>query len=422
MQVKLPYGRHYISFAIPDQNLMGTLSIPDNLTVNNDNVKLVEDAINNPLGTPSMADIIKKKTAQNAVVVVNDITRPTPYKDMLPPLLQAIEKGGIKRDNIKLLIATGIHRPHTEAENLAIFGPDICADYHIENHNCDDNLVSLGYLSNGMELVVNGNLAKTDLLVTTGMVGLHYFAGYSGGRKSILPGLASRKLIEANHKMMNDKRACLGNYEDNPVSDIMLEAASKAGVDFTLNVVTASKKSIAFAAAGDIFEAWMKAVKYCEAISVVNIKEKADIVIAGCGGYPKDINMYQSQKALDAAVLSVKEGGTIILVAECSEGMGEETFCKWIEEASCPQDIVDRFNNSFELGGHKAFAICRVLEKAGIMLYSGLPTELVGKMYMSPVKSVDEAISKALEIHGKKASILFMPEAPRIGIKSGPVV
>ncbi|MCX5781028.1 MAG: nickel-dependent lactate racemase, partial [Firmicutes bacterium] len=318
---------------------------------------------------------------------------------------------------ITLIIATGIHRQHTLIDNLTVFGEDICRKYRIVNHSCDDNLVSLGLLSNGLDLVINRTVAEADLLVTVGVVGLHYFAGYSGGRKSILPGVAARSVIEANHKMMSDKRARLGNYEDNPVSSLMLEAARAVGVDFILNVVTSSKYDIAFCAAGDVEAAWLEAVHFCEKMNTVKINQSADIVIAGCGGYPKDINMYQAQKALDSALLAVKTGGTIILVAECREGLGEATFQKWIENSDCPQDIVDRFNSHFELGGHKAYAICRVLDQAQIMLRSELPDRVVESLFMTPVHNLEEALNQAIKHHGPEASIIIMPEASKIAVK-----
>lgn len=421
LKTKIAYGKQYIEIFIPDDKLNDVLHSPDHL-IKGSNEEIVGKALQNPLSTAKLPQLIKEKNAGNAVIIVNDVTRPTPYQFILPPLLEEIEVGGIKPEDIKIIIATGIHRANTDAENINIFGTDICSRYTVESHNCDVNLTSLGYLSNGMELSINRTVAEADLLVTTGLVGLHYFAGYSGGRKSILPGVASRRLIEANHQMMSDARACLGNYQDNPVNDIMLEAARRVEVDFTINVVTAGKNTIAFAAAGDIYEAWINAVKYCEASSVIAIENKADIVIAGCGGYPKDINMYQAQKALDAAVLAVKDGGCIILLAECSEGLGEETFAAWINEATCPQDINERFFKHFELGGHKAYAICRILEKAEIILYSSLDDETVKKLYMTPVHDIEKAIKLALERQGSQARILLIPEAPKLGIKINTVV
>ncbi len=416
MIIKMAYGKEQIEIKLSDRNILQIVEPPPVSTAF-DSREVLNKALANPVYTKNLPEIIYEKKAANAVIVVNDITRPTPYQLILPPILRELEDAGIPAENIILLVALGIHRPHTAEENRIIFGDAICSKYRIENHNCDENLVSLGHLSNGMELVINQTVADADLLITTGLVNLHYFAGYSGGRKSILPGVAGRGLIESNHKMMSDERACLGNYSSNPVSDIMLEAARKVGVDYIVNVVTAGKDEILFAAAGDVYEAWLLCVKYCEKHNVVSIKQPADIVIAGCGGYPKDINMYQSQKALDSASLAVKEGGSIILLAECSEGLGEETFEEWIRQANTPEDIVERFYNNFELGGHKAYAICRTLRKADVILVSSLSQSMVVDMFLQYAESLEEALRIAYMKHGDNPSIIIMPEASKTGIQ-----
>jgi len=416
MKIDLAYGKKYLPLDLVQDKVIGLIEAPKSSS-DMTGQELIENALHNPIGTATLSEIIKKKSARNAVIIVNDITRPTPNTLMLPPLLEQIESAGISPQEITLIVATGIHRNHSSADNQAVFGKDICRRYKIINHNCDDNLSFLGTLSNGMDLIINKVAAEADLLVTTGVVGLHYFAGYSGGRKSILPGIAARQVIEANHKMMNDKRARLGNYEDNPVSDLMIEAARKAGVDFILNVVIHSKSNIAFCAAGDVQEAWLEAVKFCEKLNTIKIEKPADIVIASCGGYPKDINMYQAQKALDSAVLAVKPGGTIILTAECSEGLGEEKFKEWLDNSNCPQDIINRFHTRFELGGHKAFAICRILDQAEILLISELPKSIVVNMFMTPVASLEEAVRIARDKHGLDADIIVIPEAPKVAVK-----
>ena len=416
MQKSLDYGKRQIVIEIPAEQLIAELHA-NAFELSSNPAALIEEALANPIGSAKLSSIINIKKPKNAVIVVNDITRPTPYQYLLPPLLKELETAGIPASEITLLIALGIHRPHTIDDNLLIFGEKICRKYRIENHDCDHNLVTLGTLANGMNLEINRTAAEADLLIATGLVGLHYFAGYSGGRKSILPGIAARSLIEANHKMMNNPLAHLGNYENNPVSDIMVEAAQKVGVDFILNVVTASHQDIVYCTAGDVYEAWLDAVKFCEKLNVVECETKADIVIASCGGYPKDINMYQAQKAMDAAALAVKPGGTIILLAECSEGLGEDVFEKWIHEAKSRQDIVDRFHSHFELGGHKAFAICRTLDLADIYLLSDLPDQTVKDLFLQPVHSIEEAMERAIRKSGKEASIILMPEAPKIAVK-----
>lgn len=414
--IELAYGDKHIAWELPKKYPCSIIT-PKHFDAPQGGQELVQQAMANPIQSPALDHIIKQKQARNAVIIVNDITRPTPYDLILPPLLAEIEGAGISRANITLIVATGIHRGHLEEDNLAIFGNDICRNYRIENHDCDNNLISLGKLSNGMDLIVNKTVAEADLLVTTGVVSMHYFAGYSGGRKSILPGISARPTIEANHKMMNDPRARLGNYEDNPVSDLMIEAARKIGVDYILNVVLHGHHDIACCAAGDVEAAWLEAVRCCEQMNVIEIEAAADIVIASCGGYPKDINMYQAQKALDAAILAVKPGGTIILLAECREGLGEETFAEWIEQASCREDIIKRFHHKFELGGHKAFAICRILESAEVLLLSNLADEKVENLFLSPIHSLEEGIQKALDKHGENASMIIMPEACKIAVK-----
>ena len=274
---------------------------------------------------------------------------------MLPRCWRPSKLKGLPPKHIKLVIALGIHRPHTLEENRQIFGPEICARYQVINHNCDDTLISLGRLSNGWELVINREVAEADLLVATGVVELHYFAGWSGGRKSILPGVASRSLIEANHRMMDNPKACLGNDSDNPVNDLMLEAARMTGLDFILNVVTAGKDEIVYAAAGDFYLAWMEAVKYAEGRNVVYIDQPADVVIASCGGFPNDINAYQAQGP-GCGCSSSQAGRHHYLRAECREGLGEETFAEWIKSA-LPQRHRKRFYEAFELGVIRLFAI-----------------------------------------------------------------
>ncbi|MDR1616964.1 MAG: nickel-dependent lactate racemase [Syntrophomonadaceae bacterium] len=414
--IKLAFGHEFYDLEIEEKNFRGILKT-NPPRIDTDNRELIKEAVLNPVGTPRLKDLAEMKKARSAVIIVNDITRPTPYYAMLPPLLEELRQAGLRNGDIKLVVALGIHRPHSEDENRRIFGDEIVCEYEILNHNCDADLTTVGVLSNGMRLEINRTAAEADLLITTGMVELHYFAGYSGGRKSILPGIASRRLIEANHKMMDNPKARIGNYKDNPVNDIMLEAAGKAGIDFILNVVMSSREQIGLAAAGDFRRAWLKAVAFCEEQNVITIEKPADVVIASAGGYPKDINMYQAQKSLDAALVAVKKGGTVVLLAECGEGLGEAAFARWIEEAASPEDINRRFYQHFELGGHKAFAICKALEHCQVILVSKLNKRLTEKMFMEAEDNLQAAYEKALRRQGEQAGVYIIPEAPKLGIK-----
>ncbi|HEX3032460.1 MAG TPA: nickel-dependent lactate racemase, partial [Bacillota bacterium] len=355
------------------------------------------------------------KQPARVAIVVNDITRPTPYDLMLPPLLEELREAGLKADQITLVVATGSHRAHTPEENRRSFGTEVAENYRIISHDCNaPDLVAVGKLGDGTELIINKEVAQADMVITTGLITLHYIAGFSGGRKSILPGVAARHLIQQSHAMMVDPRARTGNYPDNPVHLRMLEAARLAGVDFILNVVTNEQKQIVEVVAGEVEQAWLKGVEVCARLNMLNLKEPADVAIACAGGAPKDINLYQAQKAMDAAAAAVRPGGTIILVAKCPEGLGEHTFERWLDEATCLQDIFDHFDRGFELGGHKAFAIAQVLRDKEVVLVSDLGREVTAKLYMTYAPDLEWAIHYVNRKHGTQYSCYVMPQAGMI--------
>lgn len=410
------YGKEIIEFNVPDHSICGVIT-RETPQPSGEPAELVREALKNPIGTPRLKDMLKIRQPQSVVVVVNDITRPTPYHAILAPLFEEIEEAGVKPERVTLLVATGIHRPHSDEENRRIYGGEIVDRCRVVNHNPDKELKSFGLLKNGSELLVNRTAAEADFLITTGLIGLHYFAGYSGGRKSIVPGIAGRTTIEASHAMMADPRAELGNINNNPVHEVLEEAALRVGVDFIVNVITDDEKQVIAAVSGHVVEAWRAGVTLCERFSICTIPEPAGIVVAGCGGHPKDINLYQAQKALDAVAGAVRPGGVIVLAARCEEGLGEETFARWVSEANSIHDIFDRFGRKFELGGHKAYAIARLRQKARLVLVSDLEPELARRCFMEPFNDMDQAIDYARSLMGKDESILVVPEAPSLAVR-----
>ena len=410
MKVELKFGEGVVTGDINKENILMEVG-PKTADGLENPLEAVEKALENPIGTGAIYEIVKEKKPQKVVLVVNDVTRPTPYKYMLPPLMKELEGAGLKDDQITLMVATGIHRANTDQENRQTLTSEIVDRYRVVSHNPDENLVSLGKMSDGTELSINREVAEADMVITTGLIGLHYFAGYSGGRKSILPGVAARELITANHAMMTDPRAATGSYKENPVHWIMLEAARMAGVDFILNVVTNADKEIVSVVAGDVEEAWLEGVRFCEETSVVKLAQQADVVIAGAGGHPKDINLYQAQKALENAASAVRPGGTIILVSKCGEGYGEDVFEKWIKEAKVLQDIFDRFDRHFILGGHKAFAIARVLKEKDVILVSDMSRDDVEQLFFSYAGSLQEALDRVKEKYKGDFTAFIMPQA-----------
>ena len=407
--MKLKYGKEEIRLPIEDKNIIKILNLEKQEVLLNPENKLRE-LLKNPIGCSSLRELIFQKKASKILIIVNDITRPTPYEIILPPLLDELRQIGIKKENIIFIIATGIHRSNSKEELENIFGKDLVSNYKFINHDCDDPyLKDLGKLKSGNKLRVDPIISETDFIITTGVIVPHYFAGFSGGRKSILPGICGRKTIEANHARMVSSDSRAGNLKGNPVHQEMQEAAEKVGVDFNINVVTDENHKIVEIVAGELLTSWQQGVEICKQIYICPIEKKADIVIASAGGYPKDINIYQAQKALNNAYQAIKPGGTIILLAECSEGYGEPTFEKWIEEANTPDDIIKRLKNKFVLGGHKAYAIAKLTKEVEVILISSLPPEKVRKLFFIPMENISQAIEYIKEKYGEDFQAYILP-------------
>jgi nickel-dependent lactate racemase len=276
-----------------------------------------------------------------------------------------------------------------------------------------EKVVPVGTTRRGTPVEVFEPVVKADLRIALGNVEPHYFAGYSGGLKALVPGVCSSNTIRSNHAMMTEPQARTGVLVGNPLREDLEEAAAMVGLDFILNVILDSAKRIAVAAAGDPTEAHRWLCSAADYLSRVPVEQPADIVLVSAGGYPKDINMYQAQKALDNAAEAVRPGGVIVWAAECSEGLGNRTFEEWIVGAT-PEQILRRIQDHFVLGGHKAAAIARVLQQATIMLVSALPADLVERCGMRPFASLEAAVKAALQEVGPAPRICVMPEGASV--------
>ena len=407
--MKLKYGRKEIQLPLQEKNIIQILNSKKQDILLNPKDKL-RNLLKNPINSPSLKDLVNQKKAKKILIIVNDMTRPTPYEVILPPLLAELNQIGIKKENIICIIGTGSHRGNSKEEIKGIFGEDIAGCYKfINHHDQESQMKDYGQLKSGNRLLVNSIVSEVDFIITTGVIVPHYFAGFSGGRKSILPGICGKKTIEANHANMVHPDARAGNLKGNPVHEEMQEAAEKVGVDFNINVVTDENHQIIEIVAGELLASWQQGVDICNQIYICLIEKKADVVIASTGGYPKDINVYQAQKALDNAYQAVKPGGTIILLAECSEGYGQATFERWIEEANSTDDIINRLKKKFVLGGHKAFGIARVAKEVEVILISSLPPEKVRKLFFIPMENVSQALNYVKDKHGEDFQAHILP-------------
>lgn len=409
IEMKLKYGRQELEFEIKSSRVLDVLKANEKEGLA-DPLAAVKRALKDPVGTAPLAELLAAEEINDLVIIVNDVTRYTPYDYLLPPLLKTIAEAGIKKEEVTFIVATGVHSPHSAEQNKEIFGAEIDNDYNFIHHNCDQNLVDLGELSSGNRLKINKKVVEADFVITTGVILPHYMAGFSGGRKSILPGVAGRESIENNHAMMVDVIAKKPELKDNPISREMFEAAAKVGVDFILNVVTNSSREIVKVVAGDYRKAWEAGINISAEMYHLPLAEKAEAAVVSSGGFPRDINIYQAQKALDHADHAVKEGGTIIWVAECAEGYGEETFKKWMDQAFDPAANITRIKKKFKLGGHKAFAISKVAAEKEIILISSLSKKDTENIFAKKMETIQEAVDYLEEKYEQDYSAYIMPQ------------
>ncbi|MFI5359311.1 MAG: nickel-dependent lactate racemase [Halanaerobiales bacterium] len=357
----------------------------------------VFNAFSRPIASPTLAGIVEEEKPEKIVIIVNDLTRPVPYELVLVPMLEELHAAGIKREQITLLIATGMHRPMTAEEVASSLGEEVARAYRWVNHDCDGEQAYYGELSEGVPLYVNPLVAEADLLCAVGLIAPHYMAGYSGGRKSLLPGVCGRETIEKHHSLMRREGSTTASLAENDFHKVMVEAAERCRLRFIANVVVDSRNEPIDLVAGHWLKAWEEGVRLCEQGSLVPIDKLADLVIVSPGGFPKDINMYQAQKALENASYCTKEGGKILLIAECREGLGEAVFEEWLLEAREPRDLEERIKKEFVLGGHKAYAIARVAVNHSLFLYSSLDVESTARCFMTPVEDIEGFLAENIK-------------------------
>ncbi len=392
MRIKIPYGKDNVEVDIPDKNIQDIISVEPGIS-DLDEDKIITQALETPINSAKLSGIAYGK--ESACIIVSDITRPCPSYKFLPRLVAELNKGGIENKNITVVSGLGIHRKHTEEERKKLVGDYIYNN--IENIDSDiSNSRLIGYTSSGTPVEVFEKTLGKDLLIITGNIEYHYFAGYSGGAKAIMPGLCSRNSIQFNHSMMLDEKAAAGIFFENPVRQDIEEAGELMGIDFLFNVIIDDKKNIISAVAGRNNEAYLEGIKKYDSIYGKEVEDTADIVITSQGGYPKDMNLYQSQKALENVKGIVAENGTIILVASCCEGFGESIFEQWMADCRDYVCISKKLKERFVLGGHKAVAISRLITKVNVMLCSEFSLEETEKMGFKKVENIQEYLNSRI--------------------------
>jgi lactate racemase len=405
MRIKLPYGKTQLVLELEKDE--GQFSLLEPRRTSFDPIRMAMAA---PIGSQQLHALVRP--GQSVAIITSDVTRPCPSHLMLPPVLEELNRTGIKDEEITVVFALGSHRPHTAEERTRLVGAEIASRLLCIDSD-PDRTVRVGRTSRGTPIDVFEPVVRADVRIALGNVEPHYFAGYSGGAKSLVPGVCSLETIRQNHALMVQPTARAGVLEGNPVREDIEEGAAMVPIDFILNVVLDSEKSVVAAAAGHPVEAHRWACQVVAFLSITPLEQPVDIVVVSAGGYPKDINMYQAQKALDNAAAAVRPGGVIIWVAECPEGLGHATFEEWLVGRS-PDQILQRIQENFVLGGHKAAAIARVLKQASVFLVSSLSEKLVTACGMIPYSNAESAIQAAFQQVGPDAVVTVIPEGAAI--------
>lgn len=405
MKLEIGFGSSPQAVEIPDANVIGVLE-PNVVEITEKGAEVVRRALQNPLGSPRLRHMIKP--GERIVIIASDITRPVPSYKIIPPILEELWAADVKPDDVTVVFALGSHRKHTPEEMKKLVGEEVFTRVRCLDGDPDD-FVHMGETAMGTPVDVTRIVAEADRRIGTGNIEYHYFAGYSGGAKAIMPGVSTRAAIQSNHSRMVLPAAAAGQLEDNPVRQDLEEAIGFCPLDFIVNVVLDERKEIIHAAAGHFIEAHREGCGFLDKLYLKEIKERADIVIVSQGGAPKDLNLYQTQKALDNAKHAVKKGGVVILAGCCKEGMGEETFEEWMVNSDSPQEIIERIQKDFRLGGHKAAAIALVLRDAEIYLVSEMEKEFVESIFLKHFDTVQSALDSAFAKLGASATVLVMP-------------
>lgn len=421
--IKLPYDHGSVTAHINDANLAGTLvSKAATYQASLSEKDLVEQSLDNPIGSPSLEELATGK--KNIVIISSDHTRPVPSHIITPILLRRL-RSVAPEARIRILVATGFHRPSTHAELVAKYGEEIVANEEIVMHKSqvDEDMVKIGKLPSGGDLIINKVAEEADLLISEGFIESHFFAGFSGGRKSVLPGISSYKTIMANHsgEFINDKHSRTGNLHHNMIHHDMVYAAIKAGLQFILNVVLDEDKHIIGSFAGDLEAAHKQGTDFVGELAGVKAI-KSDIAITTNGGYPLDQNIYQAVKGMTAAEATNKQNGTIIIVAGCRDGHGGDGFYHNIADVADPQEFLDKAINTPRLetvpDQWTSQILARILVNHHVIVVSDLvEPSLITNMHMELATSIDDALASAFNREGPAAQVTVIPDGLGVIVK-----
>ncbi len=409
MHIQLPYGKGTLPLDVPEKNLIDVV-LPKEFIQPQQSELIIKDALQKPLGTERLSESVG--SGDTVAIVIDDYTRPCPTKMLLPPVLEELKNAGVNDLDVLIIVATGTHSPPLPKVIKELVGDKIFRNYMIiSNDVVNGQHVNVGRTKRGNNVEVLKEYLDSDFKILLGDIEYHYFAGYGGTRKSILPGISSKNTIQQNHSLLFEKHSCMGVLKDNPIHQEMNDAMHLAGCDFVLNGVQNSHHRIVGAWAGKPELAMDAGTKLVDTMYKRDIKEEPDIVVTAANGHPHDINLYQAMKSLYTACQVVKPQGPIVLVAECPEGHGSQLYIDWLKKYKTAREIKEALNKNFIIGAHKAYYHRIAVENHPVFFVSKMEIPDVEDVFMfAKESSPDSALSKAFAVSGEESRVLVVPQ------------
>jgi len=419
MKVRLDYGRDGLEVELPDENVVAVLGLKPAPPIQ-EAASDISSALACPIGSEPLSRLAAGR--RDACIVICDVTRPVPNRVLLPPILEALDAGGLTRDRVTILIATGTHRPNEGAELEAMLGRDIVSTCRVVNHVCTDagSQRYLGISPNGVPVYLDRTYCDADLKLTVGLIEPHFMAGFSGGRKLVMPGVAALETVQAWHspRFLEHPNATNGVVDGNPVHEESLAIAKMARPDMAVDVTLDDQNRITGVFAGDLEEAWRAGVAFASEHVRAQVAEPVDIVVSTCAGAPLDATFYQAVKGMVGALPIVKPGGSIVIASECAEGIGSEPFRRQLMESDdlCAYiDAMQRDDWTFVPDQWEVEELAKaVRENTVYCVASGIPRDDLARCFVTPAETVEEAVAAAMERHGPDARIAVIPKGPYI--------
>jgi nickel-dependent lactate racemase len=416
--VNLDYGRTGLQVDLPAERVVGPLAIREVAPLP-DPETAIAAALNEPIGAPALSQIAQGR--KDACILICDITRPVPNRSILRPMLAVLSQAGIPRERTLILVATGLHRPSTDAEKLEMLGEEVVDRYRVEDHYGTrlEEHTYVGTTSRGIPGWIDSRYVRADLKIATGLIEPHLMAGYSGGRKLICPGVAALETVKRWHgpELLEHPRADCGILDGNPVHEQNTEIARMAGCDFVVNVTLDSDRQVTSVVAGDMEQAFLAGVRFVEGVCKASVPREVEIVVTSSAGYPLDTTFYQAVKGLTGCLPIVQQGGTIIMAASLSEGLGSHEFQSLFHENPSLEVFMQRIlgKDYFVMDQWQLEELAKVRRKARVKIVSdGLSADVLSSCFVEPAASVEAALADSLAEYGPQAQVAVIPKGPYV--------